>query len=268
LDLNNRVLVDKRIERRHHPMPSTDGFNSDDPLPLLLAELKQQDIDIGKAWDRAILTASILGATATAIFVGILWVGNPATTLFADKSALQPSTGSAPTIQSTTDAQASTAAQALPPTAEDATTRDETAAATQPADQKQTENSEPSEALLALDNDAQALVVPVQPVQDALGQVAQNAPALVTANAQAPLRPMQDRHVRPAYRARAEIRPVQNPRKKVRQQPDMAGDFVDGRCGLRDEPPCPPRTRPALLKFDAHRSVAAPARASPAAGLP
>ena len=42
-------------------MPSTDGFNSDDPLPLLLAELKQQDIDIGKAWDRAILTASILG---------------------------------------------------------------------------------------------------------------------------------------------------------------------------------------------------------------
>jgi len=77
LDLNNRVLVDKRIERRHHPMPSTDGFNSDDPLPLLLAELKQQDIDIGKAWDRAILTASILGATATAIFVGILWVGNP-----------------------------------------------------------------------------------------------------------------------------------------------------------------------------------------------
>ena len=61
LDLNNRVLVDKRIERRHHPMPSTDGFKSDDPLPLLLAELKQQDIDIGKAWDRAILTASILG---------------------------------------------------------------------------------------------------------------------------------------------------------------------------------------------------------------
>jgi hypothetical protein len=216
-------------------MPSTDGFNLDDPLPLLLAELRQQDIDIGKAWDRAILTASILGATATAIFVGILWVGNPATTLFADKSALQPSTGSTPT-----DAQASAAAQALPPTAKDATTRNEMAAATQPSDQKQTENSEPpSEALLALDDDAQARVVPVQPVQDALGQVAQNAPALVTANAQAPLRPMQkDRHVRPAYRARAEIRPVQNPRKKLRQQPDMAGDFVDGRCGLRDEPPC------------------------------
>ena len=221
-------------------MPSTDGFNSDDPLPLLLAELKQQDIDIGKAWDRAILTASILGATATAIFVGILWVGNPATTLFADKSAPQPSTGSTPTIQSSADAQASTIAQALPPTAKDATARNEMAAATQPADQKQTENSEPpSEALLALDNGAQARVVPVQPVQDAPEQVAQNAPALVTANAQTPLRPMQkDRHVRPAYRARAEIRPVQNPRKKVRQQPDMAGDFVDGRCGLRDEPPC------------------------------
>jgi hypothetical protein len=205
-------------------MPSTDGFNSDDPLPRLLAELKQQDIDIGKAWDRAILAASILGATATAIFVGVLWVGNPATTLFADKSALQPSTGSTPTIQSTADAQASSAAQALPPTAKDATTRNEMAAATQPADEKQTENSEPpSEALLALDNDAQARVVPVQPVQDAPGDVAQNAPAPVTANAQAPLRPMKKgRHVGPAYQARAEIRPVV-PRKKVRQQPDMAG---------------------------------------------
>jgi len=202
-------------------MPTTDGFNSDDPLPLLLAELKQQDIDIGKAWDRAILTASILGATATAIFVGILWVGNPAT-LFADftaslvdKSALQPGTDqSTPTIQSTADA------EALPPTAKDTPTRDEMAAVTERANQNQTENSEPpSDALLALDKDAQARVGPVQPVQDAPGPVAQNAPAPVTANARAPLRPMQkDRHVRPVHHGRAEIRPVQNPRKKIRHE--------------------------------------------------
>jgi hypothetical protein len=236
--------IGKAWDRAVISSPTKDGYSEDHPLPLVLVDEVAQE-GIGKAWDGAVISsrvrkASIWGATATAIFVAILWVGNPAT-LFADltaslvdKSALQPGTDqSTPTIQSTADAQAL-------PTAKDAPTRDEMAAATEPADRNQTENSEPpSEALLALDKDAQARVVPVQPVQDALGQVAQNAPALVTANAQAPLRPMQkDRHVRPAYRARAEIRPVQNPRKKVRQQPDMAGDFVDGRCGLRDEPPC------------------------------
>jgi hypothetical protein len=205
--------------------PTKDGYDQDDPLHLVLVdEVEQQGI--GKAWDGAVISsrvrkASILGATATAIFVATLWVGNPAT-LFADltaslvdKSALQPGTDpSTPTIQSTADA------QALPPTAKDAPTRDEMAAATEPADQNQTLNSEPpSEALLALDKDAQARVGPVQPVQDAPGQVAQNAPTPVTSNTRASLRPMQkDRHVRPVHHARAEIRPVQNPRKKVRHE--------------------------------------------------
>jgi len=205
--------------------PTKNGYDQDDRLPLVLVdEVEQQGI--GKAWDGAVISsrvrkASILGATATAIFVAILWVGNPAT-LFADltaslvdKSALQPGTDqSTPTNQSTADA------QALPTTAKDAPTRDEMAAATEPADQNQTENSEPpSEALLAPDKDAQARVGPEQPVQAAPGQVAQNAPASVTANARASLRPMQkDRHVRPVHHARAEVRPVQNPRKKVRHE--------------------------------------------------
>jgi hypothetical protein len=200
LDLNNGVLDDKsiNIKRRHHPMPTIDGFNSDHPLPLFLAdELEQQGF--GNAWCGAViaprvLKASVLGATATAIFVAILWVGNPAT-FFADvtaslvdKSALQPGTD-----QSTQTIQSTAGAQALPPTAKDAPTRDEMAVATEPADQNQTENSEPpSDALLAPDKDAQAQVGPVQPVPDAPGQVAQNAPAPVTANARAPLRPMQN----------------------------------------------------------------------------
>src|SRR6516225_7235899 len=216
--------IGKAWDRAVISSPTKDGY-SQDPLPFVLVDEVAQE-GIGKAWDGAVISsrvrkASIWGATATAIFVAILWVGNPAT-LFADltaslvdKSALQPGTDqSTPTNQSTADA------QALPPTAKDAPTRDEMAAATEPADQNQTENSEPpSEALLAPDKDAQARVGPEQPVQDAPGQVAQNAPASVTANARASLRPMQkDRHVRRVHHARAEIRPVQNPRKKVRHE--------------------------------------------------
>jgi hypothetical protein len=216
--------IGKAWDRAVISSPTKDGYDQDHPLPLVLVdEVEQQGI--GKAWDGGVISsrvrkASIWGATATAIFIASLWMGNPAT-LFADltaslvdKSALQPGTDqSTPTNQSTADA------QALPLTAKDAPTRDEMAAA-EPADQNQTENSEsPSDALLALDKDAQARVGPVQPVQDAPGQVAQNAPAPVTANARAPLRPMQkDRHVRPVHHARAEIRPVQNPRKKVRHE--------------------------------------------------
>ena len=204
-------------------MPTKDGFNLDHPLPLFLADEPEQQ-GIGKAWDRAVISSrvlkvSILVATVTAIGIAILSVGNPVT-LFADvtaslgdKSALQPGTDqSTPTIQSTGDA------QALPLTAKDAPTRDEIAAASESAGQSQTEDSEPSsEALFrqfqawAAEKDAQAQVGPVQSVQDAPAQVAENA--------RAALRPMQkDRHVRPVHSARAEIRPVQNPRKKVRRE--------------------------------------------------
>jgi len=211
-------------------MPTKDGFNPDHPL-FLADEPEQQGI--GKAWDRVavissrVLKASILVATATAIGIAILSMGNPGTLVayitasLVDKSALQPGTDqSTPTIQSTADA------QALPPTAKDAPTRDEIAAASEPAGQSQTENSEPpSEALFrqfqawAAEKDAQAQVGPVQHVQDATAQVVQNAPAQVAENARAPLRPMQKhRHVRPVHSARAEIRPVHNPRKKVRRE--------------------------------------------------
>jgi hypothetical protein len=211
-------------------MPTKDGFCPDHPLPFFLADEPEQQ-GIGKAWDRAVISSrvlkvSILVATATAIGIAILSVGNPVT-LFADvtaslvdKSALQPGIDqSTPTIQTTADA------QALPLTAKDAPVRDEIAAASESAGQSQTENSEPSsEALFrqfqvwAAEKDAQAQVEPVA-VQDAPAQVAENAPAHVAENARAALRPMQKhRHVRPVHSARAEIRPVQNPRKKVRRE--------------------------------------------------
>jgi hypothetical protein len=226
LDIDNRVLVDKNIKRRHHPMPTKDGFNPDHPLPLFLSADEPEQQGIGKAWDRAVISsrvlkASILVATATAIGIAILSVGNPVT-LFADvtaslvdTSALQPGTDqSTPTIQSTADA------QALAPIAKDAPTRDEIAAASEPAGQSQTENenSEPSSEALyrqfqawAAEEGTQAQVKPVQPVQDAPAQVVENAPA--------PVRPMQKRRrARSGQNARAEIRHVQRPQAKVQRE--------------------------------------------------
>ena len=215
--------IGKAWDRAAISSPTKDALNQGHPLPLFLADGPEQQ-GTGKAWDRAVissrvLSASILVATATAISIAILWSGNPViffadtTASMVDKSALQPATDqSTPTIQSTADA------QALPPTAENAPTGDEIAAASEPADQIQAEKSEPpSEALLtklptwAAEKGAQAQVGPVQSVQVAPAQVAENA--------RAALQPMQrHRDVRPVHNARAEMRPVQNPRKKVRSQ--------------------------------------------------
>jgi hypothetical protein len=213
-----------------------DGFNPDPRLPRFLADEPEQQVR-GKAWDRAVissrvLNASIWAAAATALGIAILSVGNPVTRFadvtasiadvkasLVDKSALQPGTDqSAPTIQSTADV------QALSPTAKDAPPREEIAAASEPAGQSQTENSEPaSEGLFrqfqawAAEKDAQ--VGPVQSVQDAPAQVLQNARPQVAEDTRASLRPMQKhRHVRHPDNARAEMRPVHNPRKKVRRE--------------------------------------------------
>jgi hypothetical protein len=196
-------------------MSTRDDFNPSHPLPLFLADEPEQQY-IGTFWDRVlsrVLKASIVVATATAIGIAILSVGNPValfaylTASLVDKSALEPGTDlSTPAIQSTADAQAL-------PTARDAPTPNEIAAAPEPAGQSQKEISEPSsEALFkqfeawAADKDAQAQVGPVQSVEDG-AQAAENARA----------RPMQKhRHVRPVYSARAEIPPVH--RKKVRPE--------------------------------------------------
>ncbi|MGV7214784.1 hypothetical protein, partial [Bradyrhizobium sp. UFLA05-112] len=109
-------------------------------------------------------------------------------------------------------------AQALPPTAKDAPSRDEITAASEATRQRQTGNSELSSETLfrqfqawAAKQDAQAQVRPVKPVQDAPAQVAENA--------RAPLRSRQThQHVRPVHHARTEIPAVQNPQKKIRRE--------------------------------------------------
>ena len=195
-------------------MATNDGFPPDDHFPLFLSEHagEPEQPGIGIAWDKAVISSrilktSILVVTATAIGIAILSVGNPVALLanvtasLVDKSALQPGTD-----------------QPTPPTASDAPTRDEIAAAFEPSDQSQTEISQPpTEALLkqfqawAAEEDTRAQVGPVQPVQDAPIQVVQDAAAQI--------RPMQKhRQVRPVQNARAEIRPERNPRAKVRRK--------------------------------------------------
>jgi hypothetical protein len=222
-------------------MPTEDGFSSGQPLPVFLAdELEEQGIR--KAWDTAavsslVLKASIWVGAATAIGIAVLSVGNPAT-LFSDVSAsfaevtaslidrpaLKPDPDqSTPIILATADA------QALPPTALDAPTRDEIAAAPEPVgqsqtetSQSQTESSEPvTEALFkqfqawADASDAQAQV---GPEQDVPTQAVQNSLAQVEDNPRASSRPVQKRrNARAVHNARAEIRAVHNSRKKLRR---------------------------------------------------
>lgn len=207
-------------------MGTKSGFQPDDRFPVFLSEHAEKtgQPDIGKDWDRAaissrILKTSILAVTATAIGIAILSVGNPVALLanvtasWVDKSALQPGGDS-----STSTIQSIASTQELPPTTRDAPTRDEIAAAFEPADQSQTEIGQPpAEALLkqfqawAAEEDTRVQVGPVQPVQDAPVEVVQDAPAQV--------RPMEKhRQVRSVQNARAEIRPERNPRAKVRRE--------------------------------------------------
>lgn len=217
-------------------MPTKDGFDPDHPLPLFLSADEPEQQGVGKVWDRAVISsrvlkAGILVATATGIGIAILSVGSPVT-LFADvtaslvdKSAPQPDTVQSTPIVQSAAIQSTADAEALPPTAKGAPTR-EIAAASEPAGQSQTENSEPSsEALFmqfqawAAEQDTRAQVKSVQPVQDAPAQVAQDAPAPVVENAPATVRPMQKhRRARSVHNAGAEIRHVQEPRPKARQE--------------------------------------------------
>jgi hypothetical protein len=168
--------------------------------------------------DPVILKTSVLVATAAAIVFAILSVGNPlvlivnATASRFATSAPQDGTGqSMPIVQSTAGA------QALPPTASEAPTGNEIAAAFKAAFDSQTEiRQPPAEALLnqfqawAAEEDLRAPDRPVQPVQDTEAQVVQKP---------RPVQPVQNARsaeVRPMKNARAKVRREQNARAQVR----------------------------------------------------
>jgi hypothetical protein len=200
---------------------------TNDLIPLFLSdhteELEQPVI--GKARHRAaissrILKTSILVVTAAAIVFAIRLVGNPlvlftnATASLVGTSASQDGAGqSTPTIQSTVDA------QALPPTAREAPTGDDIAAASSTADQSQTENPQPVASLFkqyqawAAEEDARTHVRPVQkrarPAVNARAEVrpARNARAKVVQNARAQVRREQNVRVGPVQNTQAQVQP-------------------------------------------------------------
>jgi hypothetical protein len=199
-------------------------------IPLFLSDHTEEPEPpvIGKAWHRAaissrILKTSILVVTAAAIVFAIRLVGNPlvrftnATASLVGTSAPQDGAQSTPTIESTTDA------QALPPTAREAPTGAEIAAAFNSAYKSQTENPQPpAEAMFkqfqawAAEEDAR--VRPVQSVQDAQPQVQDDQARVV--NARAEVRPVKNAraHVRSEHIARAKVRHLKNARARMRRE--------------------------------------------------
>jgi hypothetical protein len=183
---------------------------TNNPIPLFLSDPIEVPEQAGslQAWERAviasrILTTAICFVTAAAIVFAVLSVRNPLA-LFENGTASlvvtsTPQDGtrqSMPIIQSTADT------QPLPPTASEAPTGDEIATTLKTADQSQTNIRQSSpEALLnqfqawAAEEDAQAQVGPVQPVQDPQAQLVQTTPEQV--------RPVQkQQQVRPVQRAK------------------------------------------------------------------
>jgi hypothetical protein len=164
-----------------------------------------------------ILKAGILGATVAAIVFAIVLVENPLVLLgdaklFTNAKAFLVAL-SAPqdgTREQTPVVQPTAGAQAFPPTASQALTDTDIAGPLKTAEQSQTENRQAAtESLLgqfqawAAGQDARADVRPVQPVQD--------APTPPVQEAQAP--PVQDAQPDPVQEARAEVQPVEKPRR-------------------------------------------------------
>jgi len=205
-----------------------DGFAPDDPLPLFLSGHADEDeprVSILR------LNASILILTTTCIGAAMaLSAGTPAK-IFADiKASLTAASAPQPgTDRSMTAIQSAADARALQPSATGAPTRDVPATIAS-SDQKQAKISAATAGALlkqfeawAATQDEQAQIEPVQPVDDAWAQVEPGRPvedvrAPVSQDTQAPVRPVQKhRRIRSVQNARAELRPLPNPRARLRR---------------------------------------------------
>jgi hypothetical protein len=229
-------------------MATNDGFQPDRP-PIFLTERTEEtgQPDIGKAQDIAIISsrilkASIVAAAATAVGIAVLSIDNPATLVAnladwaSDKPALQSEADPPPsTIQSIAIA----GTEDLPATTTDVPTRDEVAAAVDPAEQRQ-QLAQPSQ------QPAQPSQEPAEPRQAESGQPvtealfkqfqawadeeearakatgAQPAPVRVAEEAPAQVR-KKHRRVRSVQNARAEIRTQRNHRARLREEQDARG---------------------------------------------
>src|SRR6266849_1274621 len=217
-------------------------------IPLFLSDHTEEPEQpvIGKAWHRAaissrILKTSILVVTAAAIVFAIRLVGNPLV-LFTNTTASLVAT-SAPqdgADQSMSIGQSTPGVQALPPTAREAPTGAEIAAAFNSAYQSQIENPQPpAEAVFkqfqawAAEEDAQ--VRPVQPVQDAQPQVQDDQARVV--NARAEVRPVRNARaqMRSEQNARVLVRPVQNTQAQAQPVQNAQPPWLLQSLGLMDK---------------------------------
>jgi hypothetical protein len=227
---------------------NNDGFPPNDGFPLFISEYagEGEQPGTGQVWDGSVISSrtlktSILLATAAPIVFAILWVANP-TVLFANATTSLASTFAPPD---------ETGAQALSPTARQAPSRQEVAAALRAAFQSQTEvRRQPAEVLLkqfqtwaAAENtndevaadqsqtetrqpSAGVLLTQFQTwaaEEDSRAQVEplqpEDAGAQPLQTTRAQVRPMQKhRQIRTVQNARAETRPVQEPRVQVRRE--------------------------------------------------
>jgi hypothetical protein len=220
-----------------------------DGLPLGLSDHgeRSEQPDNGTAWDDPvispwILKVSILGLMAAAIFFAIVAVEDPrvlfakATTFLTTSSAPQDDTREAtPIVQSAAEA------PALPPTASEASGREEISAPFkaadqgQAADQSQTDiRQTPTATLLAqfqawaASKDAPAETPPAQPLAV---QPAPDAQADQDARAQ----PVQDAQTRPVQNARAEIRHAREQRS-IRRAKIARAEILRPRAEIRAKP--------------------------------
>jgi len=223
-------------------MATKDGRPDDLIIPTFLSDYAEEPEQpgIGKARDRAVISSrilktSILFVTAAPIFFAVLLVENP-TALFANAtaslvgtSAPQDGTQSMPKIQSTADA------PALLPTASEAPTGDEIAAAFKTPNQSQTEISQPpAEALLkqfqawaAEEETRDEITGAIEPADQSQTEISQPpAEALLKQfqawaaekDGRAEVRPVKNtrEHVRSEHNVRAKVRRVHNARVHVR----------------------------------------------------
>jgi len=190
-------------------------------LRLSVHAEEPQQVGILKAWDTAatasqIMKMSILGVTTAGIVFAVLSVENPivlasATASLVGTSAPQDGTQSMPKIQPTADA------PALLPTASEAPTGDEIAAAFKTPNQSQTEISQPpAEALL---KQFQAWAAEEETRDEITGAIEPSDRSQTEINqppAEALLKQFQAWAAEKD--ARAEVRPVKNAREHVRSE--------------------------------------------------
>ena len=231
-------------------MATNDGFQPDRP-PIFLSEQAEEtgQPDIGKAQDIAIISsrilkASIVAAAATAVGIAVLSIENPATLVAnltdwaSDKPVLQPE--AEPPAASTIQSIAIAGTQDLPTTTTDAPTREEIAAAVEPAGQRQQlaeQSQAPEQNQAAQQNQPaqQSQAEVSQPITEALfkqfqawadeeeartkAAAAQPAPVRVAQEVPAHAR-KKHRRVRSVQNARAEVRTQRSHRAKLREEQD------------------------------------------------